>query len=133
MVAPKLSFATRKEMKVPKKPLASWMALVAMTSIPICVRIDPSGRIALHRHDARAVHCMSDRVAAAIGMVARLGAINVPERRDLYPKSLRSTIESWVAAMNLSANAFCCGMPGAMDALLACLDESSEDYKSSVW
>ena len=28
MVAPKSSIATRKEMKVPKKPLASWMTLV---------------------------------------------------------------------------------------------------------
>jgi hypothetical protein len=49
MIAPKSSIATRKEMKVPKKPLASWMALVAMTSVPICARIDPLGRIALHR------------------------------------------------------------------------------------
>ena len=31
---------TRNETKVPKKPLASCTALVAMTSVPICVRID---------------------------------------------------------------------------------------------
>jgi hypothetical protein len=49
MVAPKSSFITRKEMKVPKKPLASWTTLVAMTSVPICARIDPVGRIGLHR------------------------------------------------------------------------------------
>jgi hypothetical protein len=28
-----------------KKPLASWMPLVAMISVPICARIDPLDRI----------------------------------------------------------------------------------------
>jgi hypothetical protein len=36
MVASKLSIATRKEIKVLKKPLASWTPLVAMISVPIC-------------------------------------------------------------------------------------------------
>src|SRR6516164_2897154 len=40
MVGPKSSIATRKEMKVPKKPLASWMMLVARIRIPICARSD---------------------------------------------------------------------------------------------
>jgi len=39
MVASKLSIATRKEIKVLKKPLASWTPLVAMISVPICARI----------------------------------------------------------------------------------------------
>jgi hypothetical protein len=39
--ASKFSIATRNEINVPKKPLASCTTLVAMTSIPICVRIDP--------------------------------------------------------------------------------------------
>jgi hypothetical protein len=30
---------------VPKKPLASWMRLVARMSVPICARIGPLGRI----------------------------------------------------------------------------------------
>jgi hypothetical protein len=38
MVRPKSSIATRKEMKVPKKPLANWMILVARIRIPICAR-----------------------------------------------------------------------------------------------
>ena len=42
MVAPKSSIATRREMKVPKKPLASWIRLVAMISVPICAHINPS-------------------------------------------------------------------------------------------
>ena len=37
--------ATRKETKVLKKPLASWMPLVARISAPICARINPLGRI----------------------------------------------------------------------------------------
>ena len=45
MVASKLSIATRKEIKVLKKPLASWTPLVAMISVPICARIDPLDRI----------------------------------------------------------------------------------------
>src|SRR5262245_38990578 len=32
-------------MKVPKKPLASWMPLVAIMSVPICARIVSIGRI----------------------------------------------------------------------------------------
>jgi hypothetical protein len=45
MVGSKSSIATRKEIKVLKKPLASWMPLVARISVPICARIDPLGRI----------------------------------------------------------------------------------------
>ena len=45
MVASKFSTATRKEIKVLKKPLASWTPLVAMISVPICARIDPFDRI----------------------------------------------------------------------------------------
>src|SRR6516165_7212129 len=41
MVDPKSSIATRKEIKVPKKPLASWIRLVAMISVVICARIRP--------------------------------------------------------------------------------------------
>jgi hypothetical protein len=41
MVASKHSIATRKEIKVLKKPLASWTQLVAMISVPICARVDP--------------------------------------------------------------------------------------------
>src|SRR5580693_3480098 len=41
MVDPKSSIATRKEIKVPKKPLASWTRLVAMISVVICARIPP--------------------------------------------------------------------------------------------
>jgi len=37
--------ATRKEIEVLKKPLASWTPLVAMISVPICGRIDPFDRI----------------------------------------------------------------------------------------
>jgi hypothetical protein len=33
---------------VPKKPLASWMTLVAMISVPICARIDPLDGIGHH-------------------------------------------------------------------------------------
>ena len=40
MVGPKSSIATRKEMKVPKKPLASWMILVARIRVPICISSD---------------------------------------------------------------------------------------------
>jgi hypothetical protein len=40
MVGSKSSIATRKEMKVPKKPLASWMMLVARIRIPTCARSD---------------------------------------------------------------------------------------------
>jgi hypothetical protein len=39
MVGPKSSIATRKEIKVLKKPLASWTPLVARISVPICARI----------------------------------------------------------------------------------------------
>ena len=42
MVGPKSSIATRSEMKVPKKPLASWIRLVAMISVPICAHINLS-------------------------------------------------------------------------------------------
>ena len=35
-------------MKVPKKPLASWMTLVAMISVPICARIELLDGISLH-------------------------------------------------------------------------------------
>jgi hypothetical protein len=38
MVGPKSSIATRNEMKVPKKPLASWMILVAKIRMPTCAR-----------------------------------------------------------------------------------------------
>src|SRR5580693_2340545 len=41
MVEPKSSIATRREIKVPKKPLASWTRLVAMISVVICARIRP--------------------------------------------------------------------------------------------
>src|SRR5262245_25077633 len=44
MIASKFSTANRKEIKVPKKPLASWMALVAMMSVPISAHIDPLDR-----------------------------------------------------------------------------------------
>ena len=41
MVDPKSSLATLKEIKVPKKPLASWTRLVAMISVVICARFCP--------------------------------------------------------------------------------------------
>jgi len=40
MAGAKSSIATRNEIKVPKKPLASWMILVARIKIPICARSD---------------------------------------------------------------------------------------------
>jgi hypothetical protein len=45
MVGLKSSIATRKEIKVLKKPLASCIPLVARISVPICARTDPLGRI----------------------------------------------------------------------------------------
>src|SRR5271166_418820 len=42
MTGPKSSIVTRREMKVPKNPLASWMRLVAMISVPSCAPIDPA-------------------------------------------------------------------------------------------
>ena len=46
-VVSKPSSATRREMKVPKNPFASWTPLVAMMRVPICACIDPLDRIGL--------------------------------------------------------------------------------------
>jgi hypothetical protein len=43
--------ATRKDMKVPKNPLASWMILVASISTPTCARSDFDRMGHLHCND----------------------------------------------------------------------------------
>jgi hypothetical protein len=64
-------------------------------------------------------------------MVARLGAINVfrTDATCILSPSARSTIESWVATMKLSAQAFCSGMPGAIGHAIILPRRSSEDSR----
>jgi hypothetical protein len=64
MVASKLSIATRKEIKVLKKPLASWTPLVAMISVPICAGA-PMMRICPMRPFTRATLLLTLRPGSA--------------------------------------------------------------------
>jgi hypothetical protein len=44
----KFAAATRKDMKVEKKPMASWMTLVATMSVLICARIESLDCMGIH-------------------------------------------------------------------------------------
>src|SRR5436190_16367023 len=97
MVASKSSIATRNEIKVPKKPLATWMPLVARMSVPICARFDPLGGIGAHSLTSHAKHY---RGAAHSPRLAACGAGKSSGSACLMRDVLPGIAQNMVAAFH---------------------------------